>query len=138
TARWDEAERVLAQLEPDVRSNFYIELAIRAYGALIDSHRGLFDRAHEQMDGSAAAVLRIGDLQATLPVFAAIALAETGRGNAEAAADALRQAVEGRGDTKDSVLSSWFLFEAANIAALIGGSADREGLREVLVAIAPL
>ena len=134
TARWDEAELVLVDLERDVRSNRYLELATRAFRALVDSYRGFFDRAHERMDGAAEPALRVGDLQATLPVFAAIAHAEAGRGNAEAAALALRQAIEGRAGTKEAVISVWFLFEAADVAAMIGRSGDEGGLRAVLAA----
>jgi tetratricopeptide (TPR) repeat protein len=138
TARWDEAERVLDSLDRDIRSNRYLELAIRAYRALIHSHRGLFDRAHELMDGSAEPALRVGDLQATLPVFAAIAHAEAGRGNADGVAGALRQAVEGRGDSYETPISSWFLFEAADAAAMIARSGDNDGLGKVLAAVEPL
>ena len=64
--------------------------------------------------GAAETSVRIGDIQAVLPTLAALAASQAGLEEDEAAVATIRRAIERRGTNHESIISSWFLFEAVD------------------------
>jgi hypothetical protein len=91
-------------------------LSLRAHLA---AYRGLYDDAIALSAGAAEDALRIGDLQAVLPTLAALAATQAGLGDDADAVDSLRRAIEKRGVKREAIISSWFLFEAADTLSAI-------------------
>lgn len=114
TGRWDEADRAFAELAEIVRANQYVTVDVAAHRSLLASFRGQFDLASELVANAVEPALRIGDLQAFVPVFAALAHAEAGLGRPEAALRAIGRAIELIGETEEAYISSWFLFQATD------------------------
>ncbi|HYI67828.1 MAG TPA: adenylate/guanylate cyclase domain-containing protein [Candidatus Limnocylindrales bacterium] len=114
TGRWEEAERALDGVN-GVKGGRYIEGEISVLRSQLASYRGRYDDAAALAAGKAEAALRIGDLQAVLPTFAALAHAQVGLGNDADAVSALRQAIDRPGSADDGTLGAWFLFEAVDL-----------------------
>ena len=114
TGRWEEAERALDGVE-GVKGGRYIEGEIAVLRAQLANYRGRYDDAVALVADEAEVALRIGDQQAVLPTFAALAHAQVGLGSDAEAVAALRRAIDRPRSADDGTLGSWFLFEAADL-----------------------
>ena len=61
----------------------------------------------------------IGDLQAVMPSELTHAVVRAGLGEDAEAIAALRRAIDRRGTNPESIISSWFLFEATDVLTTI-------------------
>ena len=114
TGRWEEAERALDGVD-GVKGGQYIVGEIAVLRSQLASYRGRYDDAYELVAGNTDSAIRIGDQQAVLPNFAALAHAQVGLGNDGEAVAALRRAIDRPGSADDGTLGAWFLFEAADL-----------------------
>jgi adenylate cyclase len=124
TGRWEEAERALDEID-GVKGGRYIEGEISVLRSQLASYRGRYDDAAALVAETTDAAIRIGDQQAVLPAFAALAHAQVGLGNDADAVAALRRAIDRDGSADDGSLGAWFLFEAADL--LTAARARTEG-----------
>ena len=123
TGRWEEAERALDGID-GVKGGRYIEGEINVLRSQLASYRGRYDDAAALAAEKADGAIRIGDLQAVLPMFAALAHAQVGLGNDLEAVAALRRATDRSGCADDGTLGAWFLFEAADLLTAAQGRPD--------------
>lgn len=135
TGRWAEAEQVLFSLDADATEAYWRGEIVGLRGTLL-AHRGRFDEAARITTGLVETAVRVGDLQAVLPVLATDAVIRIGLEDDAGAVAAWRDAIRRRGDIQDSIISAWFAFEAADGLTTIAlrdpaSAALREGL-EVL------
>jgi adenylate cyclase len=114
SGRWDEAERALDEVD-GVKGGRYIEGEVDVLRSQLASYRGRYDDAAALAAGRADGALRIGDLQAVFPTFAALAHAQVGLGNDADAVAALHRAIDRPGSADDGALGAWFLFEAVDL-----------------------
>src|SRR6188474_3816187 len=71
SARWEEADQVLSGLDAS-SSEAYLNCEILSMRGLLYAYRGRFDEAADAITADVADMaLRIGDLQAVIPVLAA-------------------------------------------------------------------
>ncbi|MEP6680593.1 MAG: hypothetical protein ABJB65_03850, partial [Chloroflexota bacterium] len=132
SGRWEEAERVIADVEW-TRTGEYIEVSIATIRSQLATYRGQFDEAVRILGGAEEAAVRIGDQQAVLPTLVAVAQAQAGLGNDREALAALRRAMEQSGSIADGSLGSYFLFEAVDL--LVGARRRAEApIEESLLA----
>lgn len=134
--RWDDAEPRLEELARIPGANRYVQVDIAAFHALVAAYRGRYAEAAAEVRPHVERAVQIADLQAYAPVFLALAHAERGGGEDAAAADALERGIRIRGDMHENSISSWYLFEAVDIAtwlALVRPLGDP--LREHVVAV---
>jgi hypothetical protein len=127
SGRWAEAERVLYDLDPSA-AEAYLRSEVLSLRAHLLAHRGQAEEAMAIAPAAAETSARIGDVQAVLPSSAALAAAQAGIGDHRAVVATIDRAVERRGELRESIISSWFLFEATDtltaIAAVDPASAD--------------
>lgn len=131
TARWDEAETVVAELADLVRANRYLEIETRRQRSQLASYRGQAEAAYELVADMIEPAFQIGDLQAYLPVVAALAHAQAARGEASAAADVVERAAERRGQMIEGLISTWFLFETTDVAMSLNRAGDEAGIAQL-------
>ena len=139
SGRWSEADEVLGAIDP-TRGEAYLESEVLSLRTHLAAYRGRYDDALVMAAGAAEDALRIGDLQAVLPTLAALAATQAGLGDDAEAVATLRRAIEKRGANHEAIISSWFLFEAADTLTLIAvrdpaSAALRDGV-ELLAAFA--
>jgi tetratricopeptide (TPR) repeat protein len=115
--RWDEAERKLAELTRIHGANRYVQLDIAAFHALLAAYRGRFEESVTRLRDQDEVAVEIGDMQAYVPLFVALAQAQRGVGEEAAAIAALERVIELRGDRPENNLTAWYLFEAADVCA---------------------
>ncbi|HET8587375.1 MAG TPA: adenylate/guanylate cyclase domain-containing protein, partial [Candidatus Limnocylindria bacterium] len=136
TGRWDDAERSLREIAPIHITNRYVQLDIAAFDALLAAYRGRYDEAATRVRPWIETAVQIDDLQAYGPAFIALGHVERGLGSHEAAAAAIERGIGLMGEAPDSKLSSWYLFEAVDIAAwLRDANADGPLVDHILPAI---
>ena len=123
TGRWEEAERALDEIE-GIKGGRYLEGEVLVLRSHLASYRGRYDDAAALAAETTDAALRIGDQQAVLPAFAALAQAQVGLGNDAGAVDALRRAIDREGSADDGTLGAWFLFEAADLLSAARARTD--------------
>ncbi len=83
--------------------------------------------------GVADTALRIGDLQAVIPVLTTQFAIQIGTEEDAGAVASLREVIERRGDISETVLSPWFAFEAADgLTTIFVRDPDSAALREGL------
>ena len=124
TGRWEEAERALEGVD-GVKGGRYIEGEISVLRSQLASYRGRYDDAVALAAAKADAAIRIGDLQAVLPTFVALAHAQVGLGNDADAISALRRAIDRPGSADDGTLGAWFLFEAVDLLSAARARTER-------------
>jgi adenylate cyclase len=139
SGRWPEAEGVLEALHTK-RGEAYLETEVQSLRSRLAGSRGRYDEALDLTVGAADDALRIGDLQAVLPVLTALAAAQAGMGDDMEAISTFRRAIEHRGTNREALISTWFLFEATDTLTAIrardaGSAAVRSGV-ELLGAFA--
>jgi tetratricopeptide (TPR) repeat protein len=124
--RWDDAERQLRELATRAGANRYIQLDVAIFLSLLVGFRGRHDEALALVRPHVEVSVQIGDLQAYAPTFVALAHAEAGHGDAAAAVAAIERFVAVRGDTHEHNVSTWALFELADVATWLRrrGEAD--------------
>src|SRR6188474_1307487 len=113
SARWEEADQVLSGLDAS-SSEAYLNSEILSMRGLLYAYRGRFDEAAEMTAEIADTALRIGDLQAVIPVLASQFAVRVGMEDDAGAVESLRAIIERRGDISETFLSAWFAFEAAD------------------------
>jgi adenylate cyclase len=113
TGRWEEAEHELNSVDWTT-AGAYIQGEFRSLRSQLASYRGRYDEAIALLGDAAETALRIGDQQAVLPSFAALAHANAGLGNDADVVGALSKAVDRARSAPDPSLGSWFLFEATD------------------------
>jgi len=134
TGRWDDADRDLTALARLVRAGRYVLVNVAAFRAMLAAYRGDYERAADLVRPEVEPALRIGDLQALGPIFAALSHTEAGLGNHEAAVRAIGRLIEARKARAHSDLDAWFVFEATDVVtwlAASSGSAAVDGLATV-------
>ena len=95
--------------------------------------------------GAAQTAVQVGDVQAVLPTLAALAASQAGLEDDAAAVATIRRAIERRGANRESIISSWFLFEVVDtltaiFARDVGSAALRSGIEALAsfaIALAP-
>jgi adenylate cyclase len=126
TGRWDEAERSLREIATIHVTNRYVQLDIAAFDALLGAYRGRYEEGAGRVRPWIETAVQIDDLQAYGPAFMALAHVERGLASDEAAAAAVARGVDLMGEAPDSNVSSWYLFEAVDVAGwLRRASGDR-------------
>ncbi len=115
--RWEDAAAKLSELESIVTANRYLQVDVAAYGALLAAYRGRCDEALRTITPFVEAAAAIDDLQAFAPAQLALAHAERGSGHDESAVAAIERGISLRGDSSETNLSSWYLFEAVDVVA---------------------
>ena len=136
TGRWDDAERSLREIAPIHVTNRYVQLDISAFDALLGAYRGRYDEAAARVRPWIETAVQIDDLQAYGPAFIALGQVERGLGSHDAAAAAIERGIDLMGEAPDSKLSSWYLFEAVDIAGWLRRSnADQALVDHLLPAI---
>jgi hypothetical protein len=81
--------------------------------------------------------LRVGDLQAVLPVLSTDATIRIGLEDDAGAVAMLREAIQRRGDIADSIISAWFAFEATDgLTAMFVRSPSSKDMRDGLQLVA--
>ncbi len=113
SGRWQEAEKLLFGIEADV-GQAYLRGEVLSLRAMLRAYRGRYDEAAAMMAGVTDSALRVGDLQAVLPVLSADATIRIGLEDDAGAVAALRQAIERRGEIPEEIMSAWLTFEAAD------------------------
>ena len=128
TGRWEEAERALEDVE-GIKGGRYLEGEIIVLRSHLASYRGRYDDAAALAAEKTDAAIRIGDLQAVLPTFVALAHAQVGLGNDADAVDALRRAIDRQGSADDGALGAWFLFEAVDLLSAARARTEERATR---------
>jgi adenylate cyclase len=118
TARWEESERVLFAVDAS-SAEAYLRSEIRSLRAHLLAWRGRSDEAAASAEDAPETAIRIGDIQAVLPTLAAQAAIRAGRGDDAGAVAEMRRAIELRGTSLESFISSWFLFESTDVLTAI-------------------
>jgi tetratricopeptide (TPR) repeat protein len=114
SGRWEEAEKILFNLDADA-AEAYLGTEILSLRGLLLANRGRYDEAAAITEGSVETALRIGDLQAVMPTMATIARIRIGLEDDAGAIAAFRRAIERRGDIVERSLSAWVTFEGADV-----------------------
>ncbi len=132
SGRWQEAEKVLFGIDAD-EGQAYLRGEVLSLRGMLRAYRGRYDEAAEMTAGVTDAALRVGDLQAVLPVLAAGATIRIGLEEDAAAVASLRKAVERRGEIPEEIISAWMTFEGTDGMTSIfvrdpGSAALRDGL----------
>jgi tetratricopeptide (TPR) repeat protein len=135
TGRWQEAEQMLFGLDADATEAYWRGEIVGLRGQLY-AYRGRYDEAAAMTAGLPETALRVGDLQAVLPVLSTDAAIRIGLEDDAGAVETLREAIRRRGTIEDSIISAWFAFEATDGLTIIAlrdpeSAALREGLRLV-------
>lgn len=138
--RWDEAERQLAELAEIRGANRYVRVDIGAFRALVAAYRGRYDEALTVLEPHVEAAIEINDLQAYAPTLIALAHTRRGLGEARSAVDAIERGLVLRGETREANISSWYLFEGADLATWLAanGRAGGDGPDETVRLVALL
>jgi tetratricopeptide (TPR) repeat protein len=138
SGRWAEAERVLGDLDP-ASAEAYLRSEVLGLRAHLLAYRGQYEEAAAVASGAADTAMRIGDVQAVLPTLAALAASQAGLEEDPAAVASIRRAIELRGTNRESIISSWFLFEAVDtLSAIAARDPDSEALRDGIEAVGAL
>jgi hypothetical protein len=136
TGRWDDADRSLREIASVHITNRYVQLDIGAYHALLASYRGRYEEAAARVRPWVETAVQIDDLQAYGPTFVALGHVERGLGAHDAAAAAIERGEGLMGEAPDTKVSSWYLFEAVDIAIwLRRANADRPLADRLLPAV---
>ena len=136
SGRWAEAERVLWDLDPSA-AEAYLRSEVLGLRAHLLAYRGGYEEAASIASVAAETAVHVGDVQAVLPTLAALAASQAGLGEDEAAVATIRRAIERRGTNRESIISSWFLFEAVDtLTAIAARNPDSAALRSGIEAIA--
>jgi tetratricopeptide (TPR) repeat protein len=114
-ARWDDADRRLAEMGGIATANRYLEVDIGVFHALVMAFRGRYEEAASLAGPALEGAIQIDDLQAYGPALMAFAHAERGLGNSAAAMEAVERGIRLRGDVHELNISTWYLFEAVDI-----------------------
>ena len=134
--RWQEAERVLFGLDADATEAYWRGEIVGLRGTLL-AYRGRYDEAAAITEGLVEMALRVGDLQAVLPVLATDAAIRIGLEDDAGAVAAMREAIRRRGNIGDSIISAWFAFEATDgLTAIAVRSPSSPDLRDGLQLVA--
>jgi class 3 adenylate cyclase/tetratricopeptide (TPR) repeat protein len=124
TGRWDDAERAFSSVTQLARATTrYVLVDSKAFRALMASHRGNYEQASELVRPEIDAATRMGDLQAVAPVLLALAHLEAGLHDGREAIRAIRQLFDLRGETAESDLTAWIVFEATDIIGWLSTAA---------------
>jgi adenylate cyclase len=116
TGRWDDADRAFRSVTQSTRATTrYVLVNSKAFLALIAGHRGDYEQGSDLIRPDIDAATRMGDLQAVVPVLIALAHLEAGLRNGPEAMHAIRQLFDLRGDTQESDLTAWIVFEATDV-----------------------
>lgn len=133
SGRWAEAEEVLFALDADA-AEAYLRSETLTLRAQLFAYRGRYDEAAAMTDGLVETARRVRDMQAVLPVLTTQITIRIGLGDDATAISHLREAVERRSGTGESIISGWFLFEATDALTALhlrdpSSAALREGVR---------
>ena len=118
SGRWEEAEEVLFSVDAHV-AEAYLRSETLSLRGLLYAYRGRYDEAAAMTAEVPETALRVADLQAVLPALATQVVIKVGLEDDAGAVDAIRLAVERRGDTREGILSTWFAFEATDALTAI-------------------
>jgi adenylate cyclase len=118
SGRWTEAEEVLVKLS-QLLAEAYLRSEVQSLRGLLLAYRGRFDDAAMITAETFETAEQIGDLQAVLPAELTHAAVRAGLGEERESVAAMRRAIDRRGTNPESVISSWFLFEAVDVLAAI-------------------
>jgi hypothetical protein len=109
-------------------------LSLRAH---LLAYRGRYEEAASIVAGAAETALQIGDLQAVLPNLAVRGAIQAGLQEDEPAVASIREAIERRGANRESIISTWFLFEAVDaLTAIHARTPDSGAIRDGIEALA--
>jgi tetratricopeptide (TPR) repeat protein len=135
SGRWAEAERVLWDIDPSA-AEAYLRSEVLSLRAHLLAYRGQTEEGSSIASGAAETAVRIGDIQAVLPALAPLAASQAGLGEDASAGATIRRAIEHRGTNRESIISSWFLFEAVDtLTAIHARNPDSEALRAGIEAL---
>ena len=136
SGRWEEAERVLFSVDAHV-AEAYLRSETLSLRGLLYAYRGRYDEAAEMTAEVPETALRVADLQAVLPALATQVVIKVGLEDDAGAVEAIRLAMERRGDTREGILSTWFVFEATDaLTATVVRDPDSPALRDGLELVA--
>jgi adenylate cyclase len=132
TGRWEESEQVLASMDPRI-AEAYLRVEIQCLRGMLLAYRGRYDDAATMTADVVETALRVADLQAVLPALVTQAVIKVGLEDDAGAIDAIRLAIERRGETREASLSTWAAFEAADaFTAIVLRTPDSPAVRDGL------
>ncbi len=135
TGRWAEAETVIFGIDPEA-AEAYLGSEVRSLAAHFLAWKGRAEEAVRIASVAADTSERIGDIQAVLPPLAAMAAAQAGLGEDDAAMGSIKRGIELRGTRDEPTMSAWYLFEVTDTLSAIASrdlssAVVREGLERV-------